>query len=105
MAPIGPSAPRAARMMRKSTVIARGVIRPDGLRIVANIGLRSAQTDRRDRLARPANPLVVEGGVRRARGPPRVHRPDHGPGPEGGAAGPARGGPRAGPRAPGPPAA
>ena len=79
MAPLGPSAPRATRMVRKSTVIARSVIRPDGLRIVTNVGLRSGQADRRDRLARPANLLVVQDAVRRARGRGGVHVLDQGP--------------------------
>jgi hypothetical protein len=79
MAPIGPSAGRGARLRRKSAVIARGVTTRGGAALATNIGLRSGQTDRRDRVARPANLLVVRDAVRRARGRAGVHVLDQGP--------------------------
>jgi thymidylate kinase len=79
MAPIGPTAPRAVRMRRKSTVIARGVMSRGGLEIATNLGLRSGQAAVRDRFARPANLLVVRDAVRRARARAGVHVLDQGP--------------------------
>jgi hypothetical protein len=79
MAPIGPAASRTARITRKGTIVVRGVLRSDGLGIAANLGLRSGQADARDRVARPANLLVVRDAVRRAQARTGVHVLDQGP--------------------------
>jgi predicted kinase len=79
MAPIGPTAPRGARIRRKTAVIARGVATRGGVGIVTNLVVRSGQADARDRLARPANLLVVRDAVRRARSREGVHVLDQGP--------------------------
>jgi len=79
MAPIGPTAPRAVRIRRKSTVIARGLVSRGGFEIATNVGLRSGQASARDRVARPANLLVVRDAVRRARARVGVHVLDQGP--------------------------
>jgi hypothetical protein len=79
MASIGPTAPRAVRIRRKSAVIARGVVSRGGLEIATNLGLRSSQAAARDRVARPANLLVVRDAVRRARARAGVHVLDQGP--------------------------
>ena len=79
MAPIGPTAARSARIRRKSAVIARAMTSRSGLGIATNIVLRSGQTDPRDRVARPANLLVVRDAVRRARARAGVHVLDQGP--------------------------
>lgn len=79
MAPIGPTAPRAVRIRRKSAVIARGMVSRGGLEIATNLGLRSGQEAARDRIARPANLLVVRNAVRRAQGRAGVHVLDQGP--------------------------
>src|SRR3954449_419552 len=79
MAPLGPAAPRGARIRRKTAVIARGVTSRGGVGIVTNLVMRSGQADARDRVARPANLLVVRDAVRRARGGAGVHVLDQGP--------------------------
>jgi len=79
MAPIGPSAGRTARLRRKSAVIARGVTSRGGAVIATNVGFRSRQTGARDRVARPANLLVVRDAVRRGRAREGVHVLDQGP--------------------------
>lgn len=79
MAPIGPAAPRGTRIRRKSVVMARAVASPGGVGIVAHLALRSGQADARDRVARPANLLVVRDAVRRARSQDGVHVLDQGP--------------------------
>jgi hypothetical protein len=79
MAPIGPTAPLATRVRRKSLVIARGVTSRGGLGITTNVAFRSGQSDVRDRIARPANLLVVRDAVRRARERAGVHVLDQGP--------------------------
>jgi predicted kinase len=79
MAPIGPSATRSERIRRKSAVIVRGMTARGAIGVAANVGFRSGQSDARDRLARPANLLVVRDAVRRARSRPGVHVLDQGP--------------------------
>jgi hypothetical protein len=79
MAPIGPSARRGARIRRKSALIARGMMSRGGPEIATNLGWRSGQAAARDRVARPANLLVVRDAVRRARGRAGVHVLDQGP--------------------------
>ena len=79
MAPIGPAASRAERVRRKSLVIARGMTHPGGLALVGNVGFRSRQHASRDRVARPANLLVVRDAVRRAKNRDGVHVLDQGP--------------------------
>jgi adenylate kinase family enzyme len=79
MAPIGPTAPRATRVRRKTAVVARAIVGPGGVAVATNLGVRSGQADRRDRVARPVNLLVVRDAVRRARGRAGVHVLDQGP--------------------------
>jgi hypothetical protein len=66
MAPIGPSAPRGARLRRKSVVVARGLLHRGGPTLAVDVAWRSRQAHARDRVARPANLLVVRDAVRRA---------------------------------------
>ena len=79
MAPLGPSAHRPERLRRKTVVIARGLTRAGGVGVAANVASRSGQADARDRVARPANLLVVREAVRRAKLRPGVHVLDQGP--------------------------
>jgi len=79
MAPIGPAATRAERMRRKTVVIARGMTQPGGVAVAGNVGFRSRQQAGRDRVARPANLLVVRDAVRRAKDRHGVHVLDQGP--------------------------
>ena len=79
MAPIGPAASRGERMRRKSMVIARGMTHAGGVAVAGNVGFRSGQRSGRDRVARPANLLVVRDAVRRAKDRPGVHVLDQGP--------------------------
>ena len=79
MATLGPDAPRIARVTRKFGSALAGVREASSARLVAGVALRSAQQDRRDRLARPANLLVVRHAVARARRRPGVHVLDQGP--------------------------
>ncbi len=79
MAPLGPDAPRASRIARKVGAVARGLGDPGSARLVAEVGLLSGQSHRRDRLARPANLLVVRHAVRRARAGLGVYVFDQGP--------------------------
>ncbi len=79
MAPLGPDAQRASRIVRKVGAIARGLGDPGSARLIAEVGLRSGQADRRDRVARPANLLVVRHAVRRARAGVGVYVLDQGP--------------------------
>jgi predicted kinase len=79
MAPLGPSAARPARLWRKSVVGARGAVRRGGPGLLVDVALRSGQADARDRIARPANLLVVRDALRRAAREPGVHVLDQGP--------------------------
>lgn len=79
MAPVGPTATRGERFRRKTLVIARGMTSSGGVAIAGNLGLRSRQQAGRDRLARPANLLVVRDAVRRAKDRRGVHVLDQGP--------------------------
>jgi thymidylate kinase len=79
MAPIGPDADRRARLMRKSAAVIRGAVEPGSIALAARVGLLSGQTAARDRVARPANLLVVRHAVRRAQRRPGVHVLDQGP--------------------------
>ncbi len=79
MATLGPDATRAARLTRKFSAVLSGIRATGSPRVVADVALRSAQQDRRDRLARPANLLVVRHAVTRARSRPGVHVLDQGP--------------------------
>lgn len=79
MATIGPDAPRAARVARKLGAVLSGIREPGSARLATDVAFRSAQHDRRDRLARPANLLVVRHAVTRARRRPGVHVLDQGP--------------------------
>ena len=79
MATLGPDAARSARVARKLGAVLSGIREPGSARVVADVALRSAQRDRRDRLARPANLLVVRHAVTKARRRPGVHVLDQGP--------------------------
>ena len=79
MATLGPDAARSARVARKLSSVLSGIREPGSARVVADVALRSAQRDRRDRLARPANLLVVRHAVTKARRRPGVHVLDQGP--------------------------
>ena len=79
MASLGPDAARSARVARKLGAVLSGIREPGSARVVADVALRSSQQDRRDRLARPANLLVVRHAVRKARRRPGVHVLDQGP--------------------------
>ena len=79
MATLGPDAGRSARMARKVAAIGRSAVEPGSVVVAAGVGLRSRQQDVRDRLARPANLLVVRHAVRRAHRRPGVHVLDQGP--------------------------
>src|SRR4029079_7833800 len=79
MAPLGPSAARGPRLRRKSLVIASGVVHRGGPGVAGNVAWRSRQADARDRVARPANLLVVRDAVRRAKGRAGVHVLDQAP--------------------------
>jgi broad-specificity NMP kinase len=79
MAPIGPAATRAERLRRKTVVIARGMTHAGGVAVAGNVGFRSGQAAGRDRVARPANLLVVRDAVRRAKGREGIHVLDQGP--------------------------
>ena len=57
----------------------RGLARREDLRLAIDLGVRSDQADARDRIARPANLLVVRDAVRRSRGHAGVHVLDQGP--------------------------
>ena len=79
MATLGPDAPRVARVTRKLGAVLSGIREPGSARVATDVALRSAQQDRRDRLARPANLLVVRHAVMRAHRRPGVHVLDQGP--------------------------
>ena len=79
MATLGPDAPRGVRLTRKLGAVLSGIREPGSARVVAEVALRSSQRDRRDRLARPANLLVVRHAVTKARRRPGVHVLDQGP--------------------------
>lgn len=79
MAPLGPHAGREARLARKAAMVGRAALQPDAWRIAAEVGLRSGQADRRDRIARPLNLLVVRAAVARAARRTGVHVLDQGP--------------------------
>jgi thymidylate kinase len=79
MATLGPDAGRSARLARKVAAIGRATVEPGSITVAAGVGLRSGQRDVRDRVARPANLLVVRHAVRRARRRPGVHVLDQGP--------------------------
>lgn len=79
MAPLGPDAPRATRLGRKAAAVSRGLIERGSLPLVRGVAFGSGQTDRRDRIARPANLLVVRRAVRVARLRPGVSVLDQGP--------------------------
>ena len=79
MAPLGPDAQRASRIVRKVGAVARGLGDPGSARLIVEVGLRTGQADRRDRVARPANLVVVRHAVRRARAALGVHVLDQGP--------------------------
>ena len=103
MAPLGPDAPRAARLGRKAGAIAHGLTEPGSGRLVGAVALRSGQADRRDRVARPANLLVVRHAVRSAAPTSGGLGPGSGPPPGVVVGGAARGqGSRARGRRPGP---
>jgi thymidylate kinase len=75
MAPIGPDAGKAGRMLRKALAVARGMGEPG----LGEVVVAAAQRDGRDRLARPANLLVVRHALRRARRRDPVAVMDQGP--------------------------
>ncbi|MEP6625992.1 MAG: AAA family ATPase [Acidimicrobiia bacterium] len=79
MATLGPDAGRSARLTRKIASIGLAAVEPGSVAVVTGVGLRSGQRDIRDRVARPANLLVVRHAVRRARRRPGVHILDQGP--------------------------
>ena len=79
MATLGPDAGRSVRVARKVAAIGRAAMEPGSAAVVARVGLRSGQRDSRDRLARPANLLVVRHAVRRGHRRPGVHVLDQGP--------------------------
>ena len=79
MATLGPDAARSARVARKFGATVAGLGETSSARVVMGVALRSAQEDRRDQLARPANLLVVRHAVARARRRPGVHVLDQGP--------------------------
>jgi AAA domain len=79
MAPLGPDAAPATRVARKAAGVARGMVQAGSPRLVAAIAFGSRQRSTRDRLARPANLLVVRDAVRRARRRPGVSVLDQGP--------------------------
>ncbi len=79
MASRGPDAPRVARVTRKLGAVLSGIRESGSARLVIDVALRSSQQDRRDRLARPANLLVVRHAVTQARRRPGVHVLDQGP--------------------------
>jgi len=79
MAPIGPSASSVERLTRKAGIILRSAGRTDTWRLATRIGARSAQMDPRDRIARPANLIVVRSVLARARSRPGVQVFDQGP--------------------------
>lgn len=79
MAPLGPRAGRGVRIARKVAMVGRAALDPDAWRIASEVGLRSGQADRRDRIARPLNLLVVRAAVARAAQHTGVHVLDQGP--------------------------
>jgi predicted kinase len=79
MAPIGPAAARPERLARKAGILARSAMALDTWRVAADVGLRSGQRDRRDRVARPMNLVVVRTLVARGARRPGVHVLDQGP--------------------------
>ena len=79
MVTLGPDAGRLARVVRKVGVIGRGAFEPGSVAIAGAVALRSGQRDARDRLARPANLLVVRHAVRHAHRRTGVHVLDQGP--------------------------
>ncbi len=79
MAPLGPDADHATRIVRKAAGAARGIGQAGSLRLVVSVALRSRQRSTRDRVARPTNLLVVRDAVRRARRRPGVSVLDQGP--------------------------
>lgn len=79
MARLGPDATRPTRIARKLGAVGRGMIEPGSAALVAQIALRSGQDDLRDRIARPANLLVVRHAIRDAHRRPGVHVFDQGP--------------------------
>ena len=68
-----------ARVARKVGAIGRAAFEPGSAVLAANVGLHSGQRDARDRIARPANLLVVRHAVRRAHRRPGIHILDQGP--------------------------
>ena len=66
-------------MTRKVGGITRGLVQPGSARLVASVALRSRQQSGRDRVARPANLLVVRDALRRAGRRPGVSVLDQGP--------------------------
>ena len=79
MAPIGPDAGRVTRLARKTGGVARGLLGPGSLHLATTVAVGSRQRSARDRVARPANLLVVRDAVRRARRRPGVSVLDQGP--------------------------
>jgi predicted kinase len=79
MAPIGPSAGRTERLLRKTAIVGRAALRPDAWRLAVDLGVRSGQRSARDRIARPVNLVVVRAAVERAAHRAGVHVLDQGP--------------------------
>jgi hypothetical protein len=79
MAPLGPSAGRTERLLRKTAMVGRAALGPDAWRLAADVGARSGQRSARDRIARPVNLLVVRAAVERAAHRDGVHVLDQGP--------------------------
>lgn len=79
MAPLGPSAGRTERVVRKAVMVGRAAVRSDAWRLARDVGLRSGQRSARDRLARPVNLLVVREAVARAGRRPGIQVLDQGP--------------------------
>ena len=79
MAQLGPDAARGARLRRKVVAIGRATVEPGSVTLAARVALASEQIDARDRIARPANLLVVRHAVRRGRRRTGVHVLDQGP--------------------------
>ena len=79
MAQLGPDADRGARLGRKVVAIGRAMVEPGSVTLAARVALASEQLDARDRIARPANLLVVRHAVRRGHRRPGVHVLDQGP--------------------------
>ncbi len=79
MARLGPAAGREARLVRKAAMVGRAALAPASWRLAVDVGIRSGQASRRDRIARPLNLVVVRAAVARAARRPGVHVLDQGP--------------------------